>query len=98
MSALDPGHVDPADRPPGPGERAPRELDDRELTVPLPGRLASAAPFAKAALARHSAALAAGAGTYRDPATGYLVLTAAALPERGTCCRRGCRHCPYRQD
>ena len=97
MGALpEPGRSDRAD--PGPGGRALDELDDRELTVPLPERLAAAGSSAGAALARHSAALASGTSTYCDPATGYLVLTAAALAGRGTCCRRGCRHCPYRQD
>jgi len=43
----------------------------------------------------HAAAVAAGEPTYVDPATGYLVLTAAALLERGECCASGCRHCPY---
>lgn len=82
---------------PAPGGRVD-ELDDRELTVPLPERLAAAGRFAEEALAEHRAALATGASTYRDPASGYRVLTAAALAERGTCCRRGCRHCPYRPD
>ena len=46
-------------------------------------------------LARHAAALAAGAPTYVDPGTGYQVLTAATLAERGECCDSGCRHCPW---
>jgi len=32
---------------------------------------------------------------YRDPTTGLMVFTAPALAERGWCCERGCRHCPY---
>ena len=32
---------------------------------------------------------------YVDPETGLFVLTAAFLADRGTCCARGCRHCPY---
>ena len=46
-------------------------------------------------MAAHAAAVAAGRDTYRDPATGFQVLTAAFLIERGTCCDSGCRHCPY---
>lgn len=43
----------------------------------------------------HDAAVAAGQSNYRDPITGYLVLTAKFLKDRGTCCTNGCRHCPY---
>lgn len=32
---------------------------------------------------------------YTDPATGYLVFSAYGAQERGWCCGRGCRHCPY---
>ena len=32
---------------------------------------------------------------YIDPATGFLVFTAAYLLRRGYCCGNGCRHCPY---
>jgi hypothetical protein len=45
--------------------------------------------------AAHDAAGAAGAETYRDPESGLLVMTAAALAARGRCCGSGCRHCPY---
>ncbi|HEY6429384.1 MAG TPA: DUF5522 domain-containing protein [Acidimicrobiales bacterium] len=46
-------------------------------------------------LAAHQAALDAGRDTYRDPASGLNVFTAAYLARRGTCCDTGCRHCPY---
>ena len=46
-------------------------------------------------LARHERALASGMSTYVDPATGYTVLTADYLAERGYCCSSGCRHCPW---
>ena len=36
-----------------------------------------------------------GEPTYRDPDTGYDVMTEAALTDRGECCGSGCRHCPY---
>ncbi|MGI8757576.1 MAG: DUF5522 domain-containing protein [Acidimicrobiales bacterium] len=45
--------------------------------------------------ARHQRACDAGLSSYLDPATGYSVLTARYLAERGTCCDQGCRHCPY---
>ena len=32
---------------------------------------------------------------YLDPRTGLFVLNARFLADRGTCCGRGCRHCPY---
>ena len=70
-------------------------LDDRPLTEPRPDRLDRSSPGAAAALAAHAAALAAGEATYRDPITGYRVLTARTLADRGTCCGLGCRHCPY---
>lgn len=44
----------------------------------------------------HRRAEQAGEDSYTDPATGYEVLTASFLRERGTCCDSGCRHCPYR--
>jgi hypothetical protein len=46
-------------------------------------------------LARHRAAVEAGEPGYVDPATGYLVFTAAHHRARGECCDQGCRHCPY---
>jgi ATP-binding cassette subfamily B (MDR/TAP) protein 1 len=33
--------------------------------------------------------------SYKDPATGYSVLTAHFLKERRVCCGNRCRHCPY---
>ncbi|MFN8167864.1 MAG: DUF5522 domain-containing protein [Candidatus Nanopelagicales bacterium] len=50
------------------------------------------------AAAAHAAAQAEGRDTYRDPATGLLVMTAASLARRGACCGSGCRHCPYPPD
>ncbi|HEX4490386.1 MAG TPA: DUF5522 domain-containing protein [Acidimicrobiia bacterium] len=46
----------------------------------------------------HDEATARGDETYLDPATGYVVLTAATLLARGECCGSGCRHCPYPDD
>ena len=46
-------------------------------------------------VARHRAAVAAGAPGYPDPETGLFVFTAAYHRARGECCASGCRHCPY---
>ena len=35
---------------------------------------------------------------YLDPLTGYSVTTRFAHLERGSCCKNGCRHCPYVED
>ena len=70
-------------------------VDKRALTEPHPSRLAPAHPRRAEILAAHAAALAAGEAGYLDPETGLFVLTAGFLAGRGTCCTRGCRHCPY---
>ncbi len=36
--------------------------------------------------------------SYIDPMTGFFVMTAHYLRERGYCCGAGCRHCPYPPD
>lgn len=43
----------------------------------------------------HLRAVARGERTYRDPETGYVVMTELAHLARGNCCGNGCRHCPY---
>jgi hypothetical protein len=43
----------------------------------------------------HRAAVDAEQLTYTDPSTGYVVFTALAHLQRGSCCGSGCRHCPY---
>lgn len=62
---------------------------------PHPSRLAPDHPRRAEILAAHAAAVAAGQAGYLDPETGLFVLTAGFLADRGTCCTRGCRHCPY---
>ncbi|MFG1676768.1 DUF5522 domain-containing protein [Micromonospora sp. NPDC049282] len=74
------------------------ELADRPLTEPHPSRLPPQHPGRAAILAAHAAALAAGEAGYLDPDTGLFVLSAGFLARRGTCCGRGCRHCPYLAD
>lgn len=78
------------------GRRLP--LAPRTLGQPHPARLAPDHPDRARILAAHDAALARGEAGYPDPKTGLFVLTAAFLARRGTCCGRGCRHCPYVDD
>lgn len=49
-------------------------------------------------LAAHQEAIDNNNPTYKDPKTGFKVMTEAALLERGHCCGNGCRHCPYGDD
>lgn len=81
-------------------EPRPRRLPlaSRPLTEPHPERLPLDDPARAAVLAAHATALERGEAGYLDPASGLLVLTAAFLADRGTCCGRGCRHCPYVDD
>ncbi len=76
----------------------PDPLAPRPLTEPHPSRLPRTVPGRDAALAAHEAALDAGEAGYLDPTSGLFVLTARFLADRGTCCGRGCRHCPYVDD
>ncbi len=73
----------------------PRPLADRPLTQPHPHRLPPSVPRYDEILRRHNAALQAGEAGYLDPSSGLFVLTAGFLADRGTCCDKGCRHCPY---
>jgi ATP-binding cassette subfamily B (MDR/TAP) protein 1 len=36
-----------------------------------------------------------GFDTYKDPISGYQVLTSEALLKKGKCCGNSCRHCPF---
>jgi hypothetical protein len=73
-------------------------LDDRPLSRPARSRLPADHPQREKILAAHAQALTAGTAGYRDPASGLFVLTAGFLADRGWCCGRGCRHCPYTVD
>jgi hypothetical protein len=73
--------------------RLPRA--DRPLDEPHLSRLPLDTARRTEILAAHAEALRAGQAGYPDPETGLFVLTAAFLADRGTCCGRGCRHCPY---
>ena len=63
--------------------------------APDPSRLALDHPRRAEILARHARASEAGLSSYLDPDSGYSVLTASYLAERGYCCSQGCRHCPW---
>lgn len=76
----------------------PDPLDDRPLTQPSVTRLPLDAPARRRILGAHAEALHAGTAGYSDPLTGLFVLTAQFLADRGYCCQRGCRHCPYVRD
>ena len=67
----------------------------RSLTEPHPDRLTPGHPYYEKILEAHRAALDAGQAGYLDPESGLFVLTAGHLAARGSCCQRGCRHCPY---
>ena len=70
-------------------------LADRLHSEPHPDRLAPTHPAYEEIIAVHAAALERGDVGYLDPVTGLYVMTAAVHIERGFCCQRGCRHCPY---
>ena len=70
-------------------------LADRPLQEPHQTRLPRSHPRRAEILTAHAAALEAGQAGYLDPGSGLFVLTAAFLRDRGSCCHRGCRHCPY---
>lgn len=79
-----------------PGGTPPTQpLAARPLTLPDPSRLPPNHPGGADILRVHEAALAAGEPGYVDPGSGLFVLTSQFLADRGWCCTRGCRHCPY---
>ena len=43
----------------------------------------------------HELAVSLGLASYRDPASGLMVLCVTTHLARGTCCDSGCRHCPF---
>ncbi|MBX3313149.1 MAG: hypothetical protein KF906_02415 [Actinobacteria bacterium] len=73
--------------------RNPKREDWRG--TPHPSRLDPTRPDRYEILRRHEAAMASGLSTYRDPATGFTVMTAQYLADRDHCCNTGCRHCPW---
>lgn len=67
----------------------------RPLTQPAASRLPADSAHAREVVAAHAEALERGDAGYLDPESGLFVLTAKFLADHGTCCDRGCRHCPY---
>ncbi len=65
------------------------------LERPHPDRFDPARSDYDACLEAHRAAVAAGSAGYLDPTTRLFVITAATHLDRGSCCDRGCRHCPW---
>jgi hypothetical protein len=63
--------------------------------LPAASRLAPDHPRRAEVLERHGRALASGLSTYLDPQSGFSVMTAQYLADRGYCCSAGCRHCPW---
>lgn len=68
------------------------------LVDPHPDRFDWSRLDHKQVLEAHRAAVAAGEGRYIDPSSGFIVLSAEFLWQRGACCDSGCRHCPYLGD
>ena len=73
-------------------------LAARPLTQPALARLPIDSPKRQEILAAHAHALGRHLSGYLDPESGLFVLSAWFLAERGYCCERGCRHCPYIED
>lgn len=65
------------------------------LHEPSLERLPPDAPGRARILQAHESALTAGLSGYIDPGSGFFVLSAQALLDRGSCCGCGCRHCPF---
>ena len=76
-------------------DRTGQELAPRPLSQPHPDRLSTDHPLYAEICHRHDQAMAHGERGYLDPKTGFFVMTANYLAERGFCCGNGCRHCPY---
>jgi hypothetical protein len=73
----------------------PQALAPRPLTEAHPSRLDPQHPLHAEICRRHAQALEHGERGYLDPQTGFFVMTAKYLADRGFCCENGCRHCPY---
>ncbi len=69
-----------------------------EPKVPLADRLDPENPKTEKILAAHEQACDNKQQGYLDPYTGLFVMTADFHINRGYCCTRGCRHCPFTQE
>jgi len=52
-------------------------------------------PMYEKIMTAHDAAVSAGLTEYKDPKTGFSVMTEPFLKAKGFCCKNDCRHCPY---
>lgn len=69
-----------------------------EPTIPLTERLDPNDPKTEKIQATHEVACANKEQGYLDPYTRLFVMTAQFHINRGYCCERGCRHCPFMPD
>jgi len=61
----------------------------------MPTKFDQTDPMYEKIMAAHHAAVSAGLTEYKDPKTGFLVMTEPFLKAKGFCCKNNCRHCPY---
>ncbi|MBJ7513770.1 MAG: hypothetical protein JHC94_05550 [Acidimicrobiia bacterium] len=66
-----------------------------DLAIPAASRLRPDNYDYEVICAAHSAALQHAQSGYIDPVSGLFVMTAGYLWSQGSCCEKGCRHCPY---
>lgn len=52
-------------------------------------------PLYEKIMATHDGAVSDGLTEYKDPKTGFSVMTEPFLKAKGFCCKNDCRHCPY---
>jgi len=69
-----------------------------EPRVPLTERLDPNDPKTEKILAAHEVACANKEQGYLDPYTRLFVMTVEFHMDRGYCCERGCRHCPFTKE
>lgn len=63
--------------------------------TPRPDRLDPTDQHFYTIMSAHESACARQQAGYLDPFTGLFVMTADNHMQRGFCCGRGCRHCPF---
>ena len=63
--------------------------------MPASDRLKRDHPMFDEIMAAHDESLEDEQLGYTDPVSGYFAFNAKGLADRGYCCHRGCRHCPY---
>ena len=61
----------------------------------MPTKFDKTRPMYEKIIAEHDAAVSAGLTEYKDPKTGFSVMTEPFLKAKGFCCKNDCRHCPY---